>query len=227
LFVPTIQRRDQERIVPRIVIFANGYLPDLEAAGRLLQPGDVLIAADGGTRHVLALGLLPEVIIGDLDSLSAEARGQVEAAGVRLVSYPRDKNETDLELAIQYALQQAASQVLVVGMLGQRLDHTLGNLSLLSDPTLSGADIRADDGVEQVLFCRDQVEVQGQPGDTVSLIPWGQPVQGVRTFGLKWPLSGETLLPYKTRGVSNELLGALARVSIASGLLLVLHRRIK
>jgi thiamine pyrophosphokinase len=207
------------------VIFANGNLPDPQLAGRLLLPEDVIIAADGGTRHALTLGRMPAVIIGDLDSLTPEARREVESAGAQLIPYSRDKDETDLELAIQYALRAGASQILLVGVLGQRLDHTLGNLSLLSDPALSNVDIRADDGIEEAFFCRDQVQIHGQAGDTVSLIPWGQPVRDVHTLELKWPLSGETLDPHKTRGVSNEMLAATAEVRIGSGLLLVVHRR--
>jgi thiamine pyrophosphokinase len=209
------------------VIFANGNLPDPQLAGRLLLPDDVIIAADGGTRHALTLGRMPAVIIGDLDSLTPEARREVESAGAQLIPYSRDKDETDLELAIQYALRAGASQILLVGVLGQRLDHTLGNLSLLSDPAFSNVDMRADDGIEEAFFCRDQVQIHGQAGDTVSLIPWGQHVQGVRTLELKWPLSGETLHPHKTRGVSNEMLAATAEVRIESGLLLVVHRRNK
>jgi thiamine pyrophosphokinase len=191
----------------------------------LLRPDDTIIAADGGTRHVLAIGRLPEAIVGDMDSLSSEARRLVESAEVSLVSYPQDKDETDLELAIRYALDVDASEILMVGILGLRLDHTLGNLALLSDPALAKLDIRTDDGMEQAFFCRTRAEIHGKTGDIVSLIPWGQPAKGVRTDGLRWPLGGETLHPQKTRGISNEMLGSQAHVELASGLLLIVHRR--
>ena len=86
-------------------------------------------------------------------------------------------------------------------------------------------DICLDDGVEEVLFCRDQAEVHGRSGDIVSLIPWSGAVQGIQTQGLRWSLNHETLYPEKTRGVSNEMLGDSASISIGSGLLLVIHRR--
>jgi thiamine pyrophosphokinase len=209
----------------RILIFANGHLPDLDAARALLRPDDFIIAADGGTRHALALGLIPNVIIGDLDSVTREEKQKLHEADTQIILFPRDKNETDLELAIQHAVDMKLDQVVIVGALGGRLDQTLGNLALLSDLRLLTFDLRLDDGVEETFFCRDQAEVHGRSGDIVSLIPWGAPVEGVRTEGLRWPLSDETLYPYKTRGISNELMGETATVQIRSGLLLIVHRR--
>jgi thiamine pyrophosphokinase len=87
--------------------------------------------------------------------------------------------------------------------------------------------LRLDDGVESAWFCRARSEVRGRSGDLVSLIPWGGEVRGVRTQGLRWPLSNETLHPHKTRGISNELTGEVAHVEIKSGLLLIVHRRLK
>ncbi|MGC8857271.1 MAG: thiamine diphosphokinase, partial [Anaerolineae bacterium] len=84
---------------------------------------------------------------------------------------------------------------------------------------------RLDDGVEEILICRDQAQVRGRSGEVVSLIPWGGAVEGIQTEGLRWPLRGETLYPHKTRGISNELLAETARVQIQSGVLLIVHRR--
>ena len=104
----------------RAIIFANGSLPDLEPAHRLIRPGDVLLAADGGTRHALSLGLMPSIVIGDLDSLSEADRQRLENAGTRLLQRPRDKNETDLELALYYALEQGFTRVVILAALGGR-----------------------------------------------------------------------------------------------------------
>ena len=208
----------------RILIFANGHLPDLDSARALVHADDFIIAADGGTHNALALGLMPNVIIGDLDSLTLDLRPLTDQ-GTQVIQFPRDKNETDLELAIQQAVNMNPDQIIIVGALGGRLDQTLGNIALLSDSRLPTLDLRLDDGVEELYFCRDQAEVHGRSGELVSLIPWGVPVEGVRTEGLRWPLSDETLYPDKTRGISNELMDEQAAVRIRSGLLLVVHRR--
>jgi thiamine pyrophosphokinase len=217
--------------MPRIVIFANGELPDPEAARALLQADDYLIAADGGANHLLKMGILPEIVIGDLDSVDEDTLFDLTSANVEIKQYSEDKDETDIELALRYAVELRPSAILIVGALGGRLDQTLANLSILTDPTLPGIDIRLDDGVEEVFFCRasagkgGQVEVQGRSGDIISLIPWHGSVEGVHTEGLKWPLYGEMLFPDKSRGISNEMVKNEASIRIQSGLLLIVHRR--
>ena len=217
--------------MPRIVIFANGDLPDRDAARALLQADDYLIAADGGANHLLKMGILPEIVIGDLDSVDDETLFELTSAEVNIEQYSEDKDETDIELALRYAVEMRPTSILIVGALGGRLDQTLANLSILTDATLPGIDIRLDDGVEEVFFFRasaakgGQAQVWGRSGDTVSLIPWNSPVEGVATDGLQWSLYSETLYPDKSRGISNVMLGESASVKIEKGLLLVVHRR--
>jgi thiamine pyrophosphokinase len=209
----------------RAVIFVNGNIADPEQVRRLIRPGDTILAADGGTRHALALGLVPSVVIGDLDSLGADERRKLESAHAELRPHQRDKNETDFELALKYAVDSGFLEILVIAALGGRLDQTLGNLSALTDSSLAGLDTRVDDGVEQAFFIRTRAHIRGIPGEVVSLIPWGAEVTGVTTTGLRWLLQGETLFPDKTRGISNEMDGKSATISLESGLLLVVHRR--
>ncbi len=209
----------------RCLIFANGHLPDLQAARSLLQPTDGIIAANGGTRHALALGLTPNVVIGDLDSV-ADDLSPLRAAGTWLIHYPRDKNETDLELALTYALEQGFTEIVILGALGGRLDQTLGNLALLADPRLIGRQVRLDDGVEEAFLCRDHARVHGRSGDLVSLIPWQGDVHGIRTVGLRWSLSDESLFAHKTRGLSNEMTDDQASIWVRAGTLLIVHRRL-
>ncbi len=217
-------RRIYYLTMPRILIFANGLLPNLEAARSLVRADDLLIAADGGTRHILELGLIPDFIVGDLDSLPLDVHDPL-LKDTQIILFPRDKNETDLELAIGHALTLDGAQIIIIAALGDRLDQTLGNISLISDGRLASLDVRIDDGVEEAFFCRDQVQVRGSSGDIVSLIPWQGEVTGVHTNRLKWPLKKETLYPQKTRGISNEMLADEVTIQINSGLLLVVHRR--
>jgi thiamine pyrophosphokinase len=205
----------------RIIIFANGNLPNLEKARQLIRPDDFILCADGGTRHALELGLVPNVIVGDMDSLPENF--QVSDFSGEFILFPKDKNETDLELAIDHALSLKPDQILILAALGGRMDQTLANIALLSDLRLSTFDVRLTDGVEEIFFCCDQVQVEGRSGDIVSLIPWQGEVTGVFTENLKWHLHYETLYPDKTRGISNEMTAEIATVSITSGLLLITH----
>ena len=212
--------------VQRIIIFANGELPDLDKARELIQKNDYIICADGGTRHALALNIQPDLVIGDMDSADREQLKALEKPNVLIELFPHDKNETDLELAIHRAIELKPSQIIIIAALGGRLDQTIANITLMTSTRLSSFDIRLDDGVEEIFLCRDQVQVHGKSGDIVSLIPWGGAVTDVRTADLKWPLQKETLYPDRTRGVSNELISDTASVSIGSGSLLVIHRRL-
>lgn len=211
----------------RIIIFANGELPDLEKARALLHDDDYIIAADGGTRHALALGRIPNTIIGDLDSATFDLRPLTEK-GTQIIQHPRDKNETDLEIAIQHALTLNPEEIIILAALGGRLDQTLANIVLISSPFIihhSSFIIHLDDGIEEAFFCHNKCKIQGTSGDIVSLMPWQGKVIGILTTGLKWTLQNETLYPHKTRGISNEMLSDLATIQIKSGLLLIVHRR--
>jgi len=210
----------------RILIFANGELPDLEAARKLPAPDDLILCADGGSRHARALGLTPDALIGDLDSITEEELAALAGSKTAVVRAQRDKDETDLELALNYALERDPAFIVIVGALGGRLDHTLGNIALLADPRLIRRRCSLDDGVERVVLCRARIEINGAPGDLVSLVPWGGPAEGVRTDGLRWALRGETLLPERSRGISNEMLADTARVFVEYGSVLVIHKRL-
>src|SRR5258708_11382535 len=191
--------------MPRVLIFANGELPDLERARALVQPGDHIICADGGTYHALALGLRPDLVIGDMDSLAKDDWKKLEQSDVSIELHPRDKDETDLELALNQALEQKPDSIVVIAALGVRLDQTIANLTLLSDARLADLDARLDDGVEQVLFCCAESEIRGRIVDLVSLIQGNGPAHDIQTAGLKWPLKDETLYHAKTRGLCNQL----------------------
>ena len=211
----------------RAIIFANGDLPDLNALRDWLKEDDVLIAADGGLRHIFAVGRRPYLLIGDLDSVTSVDIGVAAGYGSRVERYPVEKDETDLELAVLAALKLGFSTLRIVAALGGRLDQTLGNLFLLAHPQLKDVDIRLDDGSEEVWLAQKKAEIIGKTGDRVSLLPLGSPALNVTTQGLRYPLRGETLQAYQTRGISNEMLGENAQVEWESGTLIITHQRVR
>jgi len=211
----------------RAVIFANGVLNHPEAASSMLQPDDVIIAADGGALHCRRMGLVPHILIGDFDSLDAQELAELQAAGVETIHHPARKNYTDLELALLYARDRGINEILVMGALGARWDQTLANLLLPATQALASLRISLVDGPQEILLLRggSQLEVRGRPGDLVSLIPLGGDGSGVTTRGLEYPLDDETLPFGGTRGISNILLGEKGAVSLSQGILLcvVIH----
>ena len=207
----------------RAIVFANGIL----SHPVMLRAGDVVIAADGGARHCLKLGITPQVVIGDFDSLTEDELASLESAGAQVIRHPARKDFTDLELALQHAGSCGVEEILVYAALGDRWDQTVANLLLPAAPGLEGVHIRIVDGPQEILLLRPgpPCEICGQMGDTVSLIPLRGDITGVVTTGLEYPLKGETLYFGATRGISNILLGDLAAVQFAAGLLLciVIH----
>jgi thiamine pyrophosphokinase len=204
----------------RAVIFANGEFNQPESAKALIQQADVVIAADGGARHCLALGITPDAVIGDFDSVAGAHLESLRVAGTELLRFDARKDETDLELALLHAKKLGAGEVLILAGLGGRWDHTLANLLLTGHPDLRDLAIAFQDGPRRIYPIYSERVIAGLPGDTVSLIPVGGDVEGVTTEGLEYPLSDETLYFGATRGVSNVLLGASATVKVGKGLLL-------
>lgn len=209
----------------RALIFVNGEFSHPDLFRPMLLPGDVIIAADGGARHIAKLGLTPDVVIGDLDSLADDELREFSGSNTQILRYPPAKDETDMELALQYAQQAGHCPILIIGAFGGRLDHILGNIALISGTGASGVDVRLDDGLTEAFFVRAQATIQGNSGDQVSLIPWGNPVEGISTTNLLYSLHNDILYPHKTRGISNEMNANTASVSLRKGLLLCIHIR--
>jgi thiamine pyrophosphokinase len=207
----------------RAIIFANGEFNDPPGVRGLLRPDDLVIAADGGTRHALAVGVSPHIVIGDLDSLSPDAQAQVRTAGARVVRFSPRKDETDLELALLHAARAGATEIVVLAALGGRLDQTIANLLLLTLPELREIDVRIVEGPQTAFLIPagdDRALIEGQPGDTVSLIPLKGDAVGVTTVGLEWALHDDVLHFGPARGVSNVLKARQAQVRLRQGTLL-------
>ncbi len=205
------------------VIIANGDPPDVETARWHADRADLLVAADGGARHALGLDILPHVVIGDLDSLDAGQMTRLRSAGARFIVHPTAKDETDLELALLYAVEQDADPIIILAALGARLDQTLANVLLLTMPALVDRNVRLIDGSQTAFIVRGEATITGKLGDTVSLIPLGGEARGITTTGLLYPLTDGTLPFGPALGISNELTASQARVQVCDGLLLCVH----
>ncbi|MCB8953777.1 MAG: thiamine diphosphokinase [Ardenticatenales bacterium] len=214
-----------------VLIFANGTVPADAPPGWLLPylaQATLTIAADGGLRYLRALGRWPDVLVGDLDSLPPTGRAEMDALPAlsrpTVRQYPAGKDETDLELALLYAVQATQDEpILVFAALGGRLDQALANVLLLAHPALRGRVVRLVEPFQQAWLVRDQTTIHGRAGDRVSLIPLGGAAEIAYTTGLAWPLRAETLDFGPARGISNVMETDTAVVTLQSGLLLCVH----
>ncbi len=209
----------------RAIIFANGdFCPD--DAGISVDSDDLIIAANGGSEHCATLNLKPDLLIGDLDSMDQDLLSAWQSNGVEIISYPADKDQTDLELALLYAQSQQVSEIFVYGAAGGRLDMTIGNLTLLAHPDLlKPITLICGDEEVHLLLSGETLTLRGKPGETVSLIPLQEGSSQVTTAGLKYPLNGEDLVFGYTRGISNQMVSDQALINLARGTLAIIHIR--
>jgi len=207
-----------------VLVFANGMVDEVAWIERYLSRALAVIAADGGIRYPLALGQIPDVLIGDLDSLPEGVEDKLPDWDLEIVRYPTAKEETDLELALLLARRRyPEAELLIVGGFGGRLDQTLGNIALLAHPELIGQPVTFIDEYEAARLITTDITIDGAVGDTVSLIPLAGPATVKETSGLRWPLQNETLTFGPTRGISNEMTSITATVQISEGILFCTH----
>lgn len=204
------------------LIFAGGDGPAPSAVADL-DPDALVIAADSGLDHALALGIRVHLVVGDLDSVTESGLQIAAAAGAEFEQHPTAKDATDLELAILAARDHGARRVTVFGGGGGRHDHLLANALVLANDAFADLTVDAVVGPARITVIRDLVELRGPPGSLCSLLPVGGVAHGVTTDGLRYPLHDEDLTPGSTRGVSNEFLGSSASVALRAGVLLAVQ----
>jgi thiamine pyrophosphokinase len=207
-----------------VLIFANGEMAEWEWAKPYLEQATAVIAADGGARHALTMGRTPDVVIGDMDSLSPATQKQLAAAGARLIRHDVAKDETDLELALLYAIAHYEEAIWLLATLGGRLDQALANVLLLAHPALAGRAVYLVEPGQRAWLVTGRTTIDGRVGDIVSLIPIGGDAKVAATTGLRWPLANETLIFGLARGVSNVMTAVSASVTVDSGRVLCLHK---
>ena len=201
------------------LVFAGGDPPPTELLADVDRSA-LVIAADSGLDHALALGFSADVVVGDLDSVTPDALRRARDAGADVEPHPAEKDETDLELALRCAVALGVGRVTVVGGGGGRHDHLLANALVLAHEDYAGLQVDALVGTARLTVIRTRAELRGAPGSLLSLLPLGGAARGIRTEGLRYPLHDEELAPGTTRGVSNEFLAPTAVVSLADGVLL-------
>ena len=212
-----------------IAVLANGEWDPVWGKNELASV-DYLICADGGADAAIAAGRLPDVIVGDLDSVSKETLAVCRKNRVEIVSYLREKDETDLQLAVKRAekkcleakpLDQEGSNIYIYGAFGGRLDHLLGNLVLALAYADRGICLRYKDPAQEAWVIWKRTEIFGKIGQNISLLPYGGSVC-VSTDGLKYTMDHDELFMDSPRGISNEFKEKKCVLEVHRGKLLVI-----
>ncbi len=207
----------------KCLIMANGEYGSPDWYCDRAQGYDRVIAADGGAGQALRLGIVPNWVVGDLDSLAQADREKLEGLGVVFYVYSPEKDDTDTQLALRLAQKEGADEIVIWGGAGERIDHTLSNLFSAAGFVEQGIAVRFEHPLVTVYLVCDRLVVPGRVGDTVSLIALGNGAAGVSLDGFRYPLR-EAVLDYRRPyTVSNVIVEPDPSVRVASGILAVIH----
>lgn len=212
-----------------VVIISGGRLGKVDFFSETVAKitDRLLIACDGGARHLAASGLTPDVLLGDMDSINPKQLTDYEKAGVRIIRHPVDKDFTDTALALDYAISLKPRRIDIWGTQGGRIDHALANVFLLIKARDAGIEARLMDDYCEVFVPAGDVIFADASGCLVSLIALSPKVEGVTLDGFQYPLRDGALTMSESRGVSNIIAGDRAGIHIRSGNLLVIRYRQK
>ncbi|MBD2869795.1 thiamine diphosphokinase [Paenibacillus arenilitoris] len=208
----------------RIVICTGGRLG--RWALEYINPEDVLIGADSGARFLVAHGLSPDISIGDFDSVSGGELAAIrQRSGRTIACDPVDKDYTDTEMAFRLALDMKPRELVLLGALGTRFDHTLANVHLLALADARNVNAVIVDEHNKIVLTSGEATIVQEGFPNVSLLPLTMEVSGITLTGFQYPLTDATLSIGQSLGISNVLVRSTGTIRISDGLLLIIQSR--
>lgn len=209
----------------KYLIVSNGSIKDIDLIKKVAQRTDFIICADGGIRHLFKANILPDLVIGDLDSISEDERLEISKRNIKVLKYPTKKDKTDTELAIDYAIENNAKEILFLGATGTRLDHTIANIMILY--RLLGLGIKGCiiDSHNEVYITDNKLELQQKEGTYVSIIPLINDAIGVTLKGFEYETENKDFKMSSTLGISNRIVNEKGYINIKKGPCLVIRSR--
>lgn len=212
------------------LIICGGKIENYDFYDSYIQEADLIICVDGGAAHAKTMQLKPHILLGDFDLIAKEDYDHFLDMDVDLKKYSAEKDETDAELAVEYAMSLGCTKIMIVGGIGTRFDHTLANIFLLKKMLDKGVEGWIIDEYNRISLIKDYIKIKKEKDIKVSLLPLSDAVCGVTTSGLYYPLNNAKMEIGPTRGISNEFVYTknsedYAEISIKSGLLLVILAR--
>lgn len=204
----------------KVLIISGGHLGDVEYIKKNSLDWDFVICADGGARHLEKLGIIPDLLVGDFDSIPTQLLQKYKNMGIAIKTYPKEKDWTDTHIAVDIAIEKGAKCVYLIGALGSRWDHSFANIMLLYRLESRGIKAKILHSHNTIMMSNDILEIEGHVGQIVSLIPFSQDVLVEYTQGLAYPLYNGTLTLDFPLGISNILEEEKAVVKIKKGWLI-------
>jgi len=209
----------------KTVIVSGGRAPSRELLEKELEDATALICVDSGGNCLMELGIEPDYLVGDFDSIRREALDYIRGTKCSILEYPKDKDFTDTELALELAMRLDSNSIVFLGSTGTRLDHVIGNLGLLRACVQNGIDAFLKDDNNSIMITDKPLTLKAEPGTTFSLQAFGGTVENLTIIGARFPLSGYRLEIGDPLTISNRFLDSDVEVEFTEGLLMVMYSR--
>lgn len=208
----------------KIVIISGGCPVDAAYFNKKTEKDEntLMICCDGGVRHFNNLSIRPDVIIGDMDSIDPVQLKYYSRQGVKIIHYPANKDFTDTELALDYALNLKPQKISIWCALGGRIDHTLSNVYLVLKGQEKGIETYLIDEYCEIFLVHKVISFIKETGKTVSLLAITPEVTGITTTGFLYPLEKGNLKIGESKGISNIINDNRATINVEKGKLLVI-----
>ena len=207
----------------KCVILANGDYGNIDSYKWLLKETDIILCADGGANYAYKMGITPAYIVGDMDSIHPPVVDYYKEQGVEFRRYPQRKDFTDTQLILALAEELNAREIVFLGSLGKRLDHTLSNLYCGGELALKGKKVWHYTANYAAYLVNKGITISGQVGDIVSVLALTDEAQGVYEEGFEYPLKNVILKKWNPYSISNVLAENEGIIKVREGLLLVIH----
>lgn len=204
----------------KCLILTGGNPPEQQCLKEHMKNADVIIGADGAADVFCKYGLVPDVLIGDFDTAKAMNVQYLEDHGAKVIRLQQEKDETDTEAAVGYALDMGSEDIVILGATGSRIDHTFSNIMMLVRADKAGVNCRIIDMINELIVSNKDCRLVGSVGQTISILPLTDEVR-VSATNLKYPLNNLTLEFGSSRGVSNVMLKTEADIYITGGYALI------
>ena len=207
------------------LIVCSGSIKDYSHYEKYFKWAKAVICVDGGAKYLRKFGIVPDVLIGDLDSISDEDLDYLVSMNVKIMKYPIQKDMTDTEIAVDYAVDNGFKEIVIIGGIGTRLDHTLANILLAKKLLDKGVKCTLVDENNELILINDRIKIEKEKNVKVTLLPLTDVVEGITTKGLYYQLNCEDIVMGSSRGVSNEFLDDVAEISVKKGILAVIKSK--
>lgn len=207
----------------KALIIASGRIDDYDLLNSLVQENSFILCADGGLNHLMKIGLIPNLVLGDLDSISDDGIEYIKSKNIKVEKYPTMKDETDTHLAVNYLISKNYKEITIIGGIGTRMDHTLANIFLLRKLNKIGIKGCIINGNNIIHLIDNSIKLLRKDNYYTSIIPISQDGIQVSVSGFLYPLMNEHIEFGSTRGISNILTSSFGNIILLKGEALIIE----